>query len=104
MLSLLGRSSAVQTSRAGLLPPPARRCMSSYDKRSGPSACGSAPLSTATAAEERGAVAAIEELGYRALWFRRGASTKEVFAHAGVVLGDTERIVVATGIGGHLLA
>jgi probable F420-dependent oxidoreductase len=57
-------------------------------------------LSTATSAEERGAVAAIERLGYGALWFGEAPGTKEVFAHAGVVLGDTERIVVATGIAG----
>jgi alkanesulfonate monooxygenase SsuD/methylene tetrahydromethanopterin reductase-like flavin-dependent oxidoreductase (luciferase family) len=57
-------------------------------------------LSTASADEERGAVAAIEDLGYGALWFGEAPGTKEIFAHAGIVLAATERIVVASGIAG----
>ncbi|HEX4623274.1 MAG TPA: TIGR03620 family F420-dependent LLM class oxidoreductase [Solirubrobacteraceae bacterium] len=57
-------------------------------------------LGLVPAAEERGAVLAIEHLRYGALWFGEAPGTKEIFAHAGVVLGDTERLVVASGIAG----
>ncbi|HEX9235851.1 MAG TPA: LLM class F420-dependent oxidoreductase [Actinomycetota bacterium] len=40
----------------------------------------------------------IEALGYRALWIPEGLGSKEVFAHASLLLGAGERIVVATGI------
>jgi probable F420-dependent oxidoreductase len=74
--------------------------MTTPGRRIGPVGVWLGALGTAPAAEERGAVAAIEHLGYGALWFGEAPATKEIFAHAGVVLGDTERIVVASGIAG----
>jgi probable F420-dependent oxidoreductase len=46
----------------------------------------------------RDAAARIEAAGYRALWINEGASVKEPFAHAALLLGATDRIAVATGI------
>jgi probable F420-dependent oxidoreductase len=74
-------------------------------------------LGTRSADAERTAIAEIEELGYGAFWFGEGLSNKEAFAHAGILLAATHRILVATGIaniwvrdpmamnnGGHTLA
>jgi probable F420-dependent oxidoreductase len=55
-------------------------------------------LSRAPWAQEREAAARIEAAGYQALWINEGAAVKEPFAHAGLLLGATERIPVATGI------
>jgi len=50
------------------------------------------PAATAcTAARE------IEQLGFKALWIPE-ALGREVFTHAGLLLGATERLIVATGI------
>jgi probable F420-dependent oxidoreductase len=56
------------------------------------------PVGLAPATEERAAIARIEQLGYGAAWFGEGPSNREAMAHAGVLLGATERLVVATGI------
>jgi probable F420-dependent oxidoreductase len=55
-------------------------------------------LGSESAETEREAAREIERLGYGALWFGEGVRNKEAFAHAGILLGATERIVVATGI------
>ncbi|QEC50359.1 TIGR03620 family F420-dependent LLM class oxidoreductase [Baekduia soli] len=55
-------------------------------------------LSRAPWREAAAAARRIEELGYRALWLNETPGTKEPFAHAGMLLGVTERVVVATGI------
>jgi probable F420-dependent oxidoreductase len=55
-------------------------------------------LALRPAAEEQRAVAELERLGYGALWFGEGPASKEAFAHAAILLGATQRIVVATGI------
>jgi probable F420-dependent oxidoreductase len=55
-------------------------------------------LSWQPAAVEREAAAEIEELGYSALWFGEVPIAKEAFAHSGLLLAATSRIVVATGI------
>jgi probable F420-dependent oxidoreductase len=57
-------------------------------------------LVTTPTAEELGAVSVIERLGYGALWFGEAPGTKEIFAHAGVVLGGSDQIAVASGIAG----
>lgn len=41
---------------------------------------------------------AIEGLGYRALWIPESAVSKEIFAHAALLLAASERLIVATGI------
>jgi probable F420-dependent oxidoreductase len=47
---------------------------------------------------ERAAVDAYERLGYRSTWFPESVGSKEAFAHAGLLLAGSRRIVVATGI------
>jgi len=49
---------------------------------------------------QRGAAFAreLEGLGYAALWIPETAVSKDVYAHSAMLLGATERIVVATGI------
>jgi probable F420-dependent oxidoreductase len=56
------------------------------------------PIGLAPATEERAAIARIEQLGYGAAWFGEGPSNREAMSHAGLLLGATERLVVATGI------
>ena len=53
-------------------------------------------LGSVAAETERDAAREIESLGYGALWFGEGG--KESFAHAGVLLGATSELVIATGI------
>jgi probable F420-dependent oxidoreductase len=48
--------------------------------------------------QERAAIARIEQLGYRAAWFGEGAANREALSHAGLLLGASERLIVATGI------
>jgi len=50
------------------------------------------------AAEEREAMARVEQLGYGAVWFGEGPNNREALSHAALLLGASERIVVATGI------
>ncbi len=57
-------------------------------------------LGVADAAATRAAAREIESLGYPSLWFAEGLRSKEAFTHASVLLGATERLVVATGIAG----
>lgn len=40
----------------------------------------------------------LERLGVRALWIPESLGSKEVFAHAGMLLAATRRLVIATGI------
>jgi probable F420-dependent oxidoreductase len=55
-------------------------------------------LTNAAVAEERAAVAEIEELGYGSLWLGGGGAGKDELTHAAVLLAATRRLVVATGI------
>jgi probable F420-dependent oxidoreductase len=55
-------------------------------------------LATAPADQERRAVAAIEELGYGALWFGETPTGKEAFTHAALLLSASRRLMIATGI------
>jgi probable F420-dependent oxidoreductase len=55
-------------------------------------------LSTAPWAAARDAARRIEALGFGALWVNESLAQKEPLAHAGLLLGATERITVATGI------
>jgi probable F420-dependent oxidoreductase len=48
--------------------------------------------------DERAAAARLESAGYGTLWFGEAPTNREAFAHAGILLGATERITVATGI------
>jgi len=55
-------------------------------------------LAFASAAEGAAAAREVERLGYGALWFGEPPMGKEAYVHAALLLGATERIVVATGI------
>lgn len=50
------------------------------------------------AVHERAFARRLEELGYRALWIPESVTSKEVFAHASLLLSATERLLVGTGI------
>jgi probable F420-dependent oxidoreductase len=50
------------------------------------------------ASEERAAIARIEQLGYGVAWFGEGPANREALSHAGLLLGATERLMIATGI------
>jgi probable F420-dependent oxidoreductase len=55
-------------------------------------------LSAAPWAAARDAAQRIEALGYSALWLNESLGQKEPLAHAGLLLGVTERMTIATGI------
>jgi probable F420-dependent oxidoreductase len=67
-------------------------------QRLGPVGAWLTLLGLRSASEERAAAAEIERLGYSALWFGETPVNKEAFVHAGILLGATERIAIATGI------
>jgi probable F420-dependent oxidoreductase len=50
------------------------------------------------AGDVRDAAAAIETLGYPALWVPEGGSSREIFAHLSLLLASTARITVCSGI------
>ena len=56
------------------------------------------PIGLAPAADERAAISRIEELGYGAAWFGEAPTNREALSHAALLLGASERIVIATGI------
>jgi probable F420-dependent oxidoreductase len=47
---------------------------------------------------ERQTVAEIEALGYPSLWIPEGLSSKEIIAHASLLLAASDRLTIATGI------
>src|SRR5438105_3664845 len=51
------------------------------------------------AQDERSAIARIERQGYGAAWFGEGPTNREALSPGGLLLGATERLVIATGIG-----
>jgi probable F420-dependent oxidoreductase len=51
-----------------------------------------------TAAAAREYVRELEGLGIRALWIPESLGSKEVFAHAGLLLAASDQLVIATGI------
>ena len=50
------------------------------------------------AADEGDAMRAFEAMGYPAVWMPESLGSKEVFAHAGILLSGSERAIVAPGI------
>jgi len=40
----------------------------------------------------------VESLGYKALWIQESLGSKEVFAHAGILLAATKSLIIASGI------
>ena len=55
-------------------------------------------LQRLTAAGEGAAIRELERLGYPAVWMPESLGSKEVFAHASILLGASERAIVAPGI------
>jgi probable F420-dependent oxidoreductase len=55
-------------------------------------------FAVAPAADARPAAREIERLGYGTLWYGEGLGTRESCTNAGVLLGATERIRIASGI------
>ena len=51
-----------------------------------------------TAADARGFAAEVESLGYKTLWIQESLGSKEIFAHAGILLSATRTLIVASGI------
>jgi probable F420-dependent oxidoreductase len=50
------------------------------------------------AIDERAAIARLERVGYGAAWFGEGLANREALSHAALLLGASERLVIATGI------
>jgi len=66
--------------------------------RLGPVGVWLASIGGQPAAAEREAAKEIEALGYPALWIGEAPANKEALVHAGLLLGATTDLVVATGI------
>lgn len=64
----------------------------------GPVGVWSFALERLSAPRAREVAAEIEELGYGAVWFPESVGSKEVFAHASLLLSATRRVIVASGI------
>ena len=55
-------------------------------------------LQRLSAIDEGAAIRAYESMGYPSVWMPESLGSKEVFAHAAILLGASERAVVAPGI------
>ena len=55
-------------------------------------------LQRLAASEEKGAARDLESMGYAATWIPESLGSKEIFAHAAILLSGTERLIVAPGI------
>ena len=64
----------------------------------GPVGVWSFALQANSAAASRAAVLAYEELGFGATWFPESVGSPEAFAHAGLLLAASTRMIVGTGI------
>jgi probable F420-dependent oxidoreductase len=56
------------------------------------------PLGLEPSGEELAAIARIEQLGYGTAWFGEGPNNREALSHAALLLGASERLMIATGI------
>jgi probable F420-dependent oxidoreductase len=66
--------------------------------RLGPIGIWSFELERWPAAEERRFAQEVEALGFRALWIPESLGSKEIFAHASLLLAATSTLIVASGI------
>jgi probable F420-dependent oxidoreductase len=55
-------------------------------------------LQRLAAAQEQAAAREIEALGFAATWIPESLGSKEVFAHAGILLAGTDQLVIGSGI------
>jgi probable F420-dependent oxidoreductase len=69
-----------------------------WAKRLGPTGAWSFDVERLGADEARAYARDLERLGIGALWIPESLGSKEVFAHASLLLSATERLVVASGI------
>jgi probable F420-dependent oxidoreductase len=67
-------------------------------QRMGRAGVWSFALQRLAAADEGSVAAELESLGLPAIWIPESLGSKEVFAHSAILLGATERVVVAPGI------
>ena len=66
--------------------------------RLGPVGVWSADPERMTAADAGRFANEVETLGFKTLWIQESLGSKEVFAHAGILLAATKTLVIATGI------
>jgi len=66
--------------------------------RLGPIGVWSFELERLTAADEGRFAQEVESLGFKALWIPESLGSKEIFAHAGILLAATKTLIVASGI------
>jgi probable F420-dependent oxidoreductase len=66
--------------------------------RLGPIGVWSFELERMTAADEGRLAQEIESLGFNALWIPESLGSKEIFAHASILLAATKTLIVASGI------
>jgi probable F420-dependent oxidoreductase len=66
--------------------------------RLGPFGVWSFALQRLAAADEIPAARAIEALGFPAIWIPESLGSKDVLAHSGLLLANTERVAIAPGI------
>jgi probable F420-dependent oxidoreductase len=66
--------------------------------RLGPIGVWSFELERMTAADEARIAQEVESLGFKALWIPESLGSKEIFAHAGILLAATKSLIVASGI------
>ena len=64
----------------------------------GPIGVWSFELERMTAADEGRLAQEVESLGFKALWIPESLGSKEVFAHAGILLAATKTLIIASGI------
>jgi len=66
--------------------------------RLGPIGVWSFDLERMTATDEGRIAQEVEALGFKALWIPESLGSKEIFAHAGILLAATKTLIVASGI------
>ena len=66
--------------------------------RLGPIGVWSFELERMTAADEGRLAQEVESLGFNALWIPESLGSKEIFAHASILLAATKTLIVASGI------
>ena len=69
-----------------------------WAERIGPIGVWTFDLERLAAAGAREYVRTLERLGFKTLWIPESLGSKEVFAHAGLLLAATTKLIVATGI------
>ena len=69
-----------------------------WAKNLGPVGVWSIDVERLSAEEARAYVQELERLGVRVVWIQESLGSKEVFAHAGLLLAATDKLIIASGI------